>query len=168
MRKEEFVEAIKDYASSKGEVVVEQINKGSRSYLGLFIKKHNVATPVLNLEALYEVYRRDGGDLDACYGVADRVLSMRPDNNIEEEIINIKNWEWSKERLIIRDFPKGEIEETGIFDEVDGYIMCPYVRLNDTMVVRVTPELVELWKVEVEEVKVIGALNSFKDILSNS
>lgn len=165
MRKEEFTEAMKNYALKYGEAVVDTINKGSRIYLGLYIRKDNTPSPVVNLDALYERYLENG--IDACWEVIDSVLSTVPDFDMAEIITHVKDYAWSKEHLIIKLLDKG-VAISGVYEEVDGHYMCPYVNIGDGAIIRVTAELMELWNIEKKELFMDAMISDLRSMLEEA
>ena len=165
MRKEEFTDAMKDYASKYGEAEVDTINKGSRIYLGLYVRKDNAPSPVVNLDALYEVYRENG--VDACWRVVDRILSTVPDFDMAETVKLVEDYSWVKEHLIIRLLSK-EVATAGVYEEVEGHYMCPYINLGNGAFVRVTTELMKIWDIEKKELFMDAMISDLRSMLEEA
>ena len=161
MRKNEFADAMKDYASKYGEAVIDTIDKGSRIYLGLYVKKDKTPTPVVNLDALYEVYREEG--VDACWEVIDHIISTPPEFDMATVISIVTDWEQVNNHLMMRTLDK-EAATAGIYQRVGQFYMCPYIRLDESSLIRVTPDLLEIWKKSKEEVIGYAVCNDIVNI----
>ena len=147
MERTEFVNAIKTMAEELGEVVIQPITKPELTYEGLCIRKVGVPTPVVNLDALYERYQ-NGTSIEDCLEIARKTLNASPDVvPITPE--QIQDYEFIKTKLYLR--LVGNIEDVGYRRVADMYLV-PYVDLGEGMTFRVQPELVEIWKVDIDTV----------------
>lgn len=147
MERTEFVNAIKAMAEELGEVIIQPIIKPELTYEGLCIRKVGVPTPVVNLDALYERYQ-NGTSIDDCLEMARKTLNASPDTvPITPE--QIQDYEFIKGKLYLR--LVGKIEDVGYRRIADMYLV-PYVDLGEGTTFRVPPELVEIWKVDIDTV----------------
>lgn len=155
MKKAEFVAAMKDYAKKYGEVVVQTINRTGYEYTGLMIRKNGVPTPVVNIDAIFDDYLSGEASLDDCYGVIDHILPRKQDFDKS----TVMDWSKAKDRLFLRVF--GRVSEGTIYREVTNLYLVPYIQVDNkgAALVRVTPQLLQLWKVSEDEVFAIAKEN---------
>ena len=172
MKKTEFVEAIKVRTENLGyeNVIVDDINKGSRAYLGMYIRKDSVPSPVVDLDALYVSYSKgveeDGvdGALDGCMGVVQRILNTKPDVNLESLKEHIFDWDWVKPRLVMHPVDE-DVAVNGVFTQVGDDYLCPYIDMSGGAFVRVTQALLDIWEVSEDEACGISILNDLQNFL---
>ncbi len=171
MKKTEFVEAIKTRTEQLdyGNVCVEEINKGSRTYLGMYIKRDNVPTPVIDLDALYFSYtenvEEDGveGALTGCMGVVNQVFNMKPDFDADTIRECVLNWDWVKPRLVMHPVDE-EASKNGLYEQIGEDYLCPYIDMSGGACIRVTSALLDIWKVSKEELFGIAILNDLRNL----
>ena len=150
MRKNEFIDVMKNVASEFGKVVVKEIVKPTGTYMGLTINKVNVPTPIVNLDALYNRYINAELNIGECCDIAKDILSRKPDG--EFNIEDIKNWDRAKDKLYLR--LVNSAPEGTLYREVEDMFLVPYIQVtsDDSATVKVEEPLLELWKVTSEEV----------------
>lgn len=157
MKKTEFIEAMKDYASQYGEVVIQEINKPGARYTGLMIKRKG-PTPVLNLDSLYhDCYIYEECDINECYKVVDKMLNAKLENAAIAPD-DILKWDKVKDRLYLRLF--GNVND-GIYRKMADLYIVPYIQVttDDSGTTRVTPELLNCWGVDEDEVFRVAKIN---------
>lgn len=149
MRRTEFIENIKDYVESnyEGEVIVEEINKSTIPYTGLYIRQGvGVPTPVVNLDLFYSKF---SDNLDRCYREVNKVLNTKAPNNYM--ISKITDWKCAKDRLFLR-IVRSQISD--LCRKFADLWIVPYLQVDDDgeAVTKVTSALTEIWGVSSDEV----------------
>ena len=149
MKKSEFVKVLTEKASEYGEVAVQQISRVNVNYLGLYVKRDNVPTPVVNLDKLYAHYCEHNNNIEYYFQELEDVLSI--DVPFDFSSIDVANWEWVKDHLYFR--LMGHVVN-GICRPVADLYLVPYIHItdDDSAAVRVTAELIDSWGVTVDEV----------------
>lgn len=148
MLKSEFITAMQDIAGQYGETITQEVIRAGNRYLGMYLKKDGVPTPVVNLDMLYERYR-DTEDIDDCIDYVIEVLTTEVDPPYD--VHNIVNWDWVKGRLYLRLIGK---MTDGICRPVADMYQVPYVQFDNrgNSNVQVTPQLLAAWDVSIDEV----------------
>ncbi len=156
MKKYEFIQFITDIAKEYGTVETREVVKPDGNYTGLYVKKKG-ASPVVNIDALWNAYLDETLSLD---GVIDEVKDILTSEPPKLDATWITDWEKAKRRLTIRMF---EENPGGLYDEFEGLYFCPYITVIEGGGVRVTQEILALWEndgVSREDVFEAAAMNT--------
>ena len=81
MKMSEFIDLMKTAAEPYGEVVVDEVVRASARYVGMYVKKDGVPTPIANLDMLYERYL-ETDDIDECTEYVTTLFTMKFDSPI--------------------------------------------------------------------------------------
>lgn len=154
MLKEDFIKEMREFASNRGEVVVDTIRKPGLEYTGLFVRKNGQPTPVVNLDELYEKHENGRYDLTDCCVMVSKILDKEPD--VPVNIKMITDWKQVKEKLYLK--LVGNVSD-GIYVPVEDMALIPYIELGKGAAIRVTPELCNAWGVSQEEVIEVARAN---------
>lgn len=148
MKMSEFIDLMKTAAEPYGEVVVDEVVRASARYVGMYVKKDGVPTPIANLDMLYERYL-ETDDIDECTEYVTTLFTMKFDSPIN--IAALADWEVAKGLLFLRLF--GHVSD-GICRPVADLYQVPYLQMkpDGSAVAQVTPQLLETWGVSIDEV----------------
>lgn len=149
MRREDFIEAIKNGVADMGEIITQEVNRANTQYTGLTVRKVGIPVPVVNLDELYIRYEDTDATMEDCIERAREVLAMAPPSSVSIE--KVTDWEIAKTKLYFR--PMKHVDN-GLFKKMEDIFLVPYIQLADdcSMATRVTPQLCEHWGVTEEEV----------------
>lgn len=139
MKKTEFIQFITDVAKEYGTVATQEVVKPDGNYTGLYVKSDG-ASPVVNVDALWNAYLDETLSLD---GVVDEVKEILTSEPPKLDLTWITDWEKARRRLTLRVF---EENPGGLYDEFSGVYFCPYITVIEAGGVRVTPEILAMWE----------------------
>lgn len=147
LAKADFIDVIEAAATQFGKVLIKQIDKADTSYTGLVIEKIGVPSPVVNLDRLYADYC-NGKTMCWCIDKTKEILNMTMD--IPFAPTDMLDWNKVKDRLFLR--LVGNITD-GIYRCIADMYLVPYVSVSEEegMAARITPELLEEWNINEDE-----------------
>jgi hypothetical protein len=148
MQRTEFIEAVRNHVSCRGQVDIQTIKKPNMTYEGLTIRKIGVPTPVVNLDYLYGKYLLGDATLEECLHLADDILDNTDAGIFPENLADkITSWDWVKSNLFIRLSNEFGTDEVVHRKMADLYLI-PCIQVGEEgSVVRVVTPLLELWGV---------------------
>jgi hypothetical protein len=139
MKKTEFIQFITDVAKEYGTVETQEVVKPDVTYTGLYVKR-NGASPVVNVDALWNDYCNETLSLNEVEDMVKEILTSEPP---KLDPTWITDWEKARRRLTIRVF---EENPGGLYDEFRGAYFCPYINVIEGGGVRVTQEILAMWE----------------------
>lgn len=148
MQRTEFIEAVRNHVSCRGQVDIQTIKKPNMTYEGLTIRKIGVPTPVVNLDYLYGKYLLGDATLEECLHLADDILDNNGAGRFPENLTDkLTSWDWVKSNLFIRLSNEFGTDDVVHRKMADLYLIpCIQVR-EEGSVIRVVTPLLELWGV---------------------
>ena len=149
LNKAEFVKLMQKKAEEYGEVEIQTVSRVNLDYLGMYVKRNNVPTPVINLDAFYDHYCETGNDPESYFEYIDEALNMHRNFNFDPH--RISDWDWAKDKLYFRLL--GNVVN-GICIPVADMYLVPYLYIteDDSATVRITTELIDAWGVTTDDV----------------
>lgn len=146
MQRTEFIEAVRNHVSCRGQVDIQTITKSNTSYEGLTIHQVGVPMPVVNLDYLYGKYICKDASLEECFAIADKILDNSKPGLPENIMDKITSWDWAKSNLFIRlsGAPGGS---DAVYRKMADLYLIPCIQIYNGATTRVVSGLLDLWGV---------------------